>query len=270
MNSGKVRSYSQVAERILRAASKLKSCCLTLLGEIEVNPACYPVYSLFLSPKEGSGLSHRGHVCLSAGIHGDEPAGVEAILALMENPHLLHPYLDDLDFTLLPCINPSGYERGTRTNFQDLDLNRNFGKVNPPPEIRFVQQALADKQIDLSMEFHEDVDTDGFYLYEIKARKPYFGEAIVQEVARHWAINLRDRIEDLPSAKGVIRLPQHRLSQFRQRGWPQTIYLYRNGARHCITCETPVHLPLPERAQIHLTALVTSLKQMGSRRSRPA
>lgn len=55
--------------------------------------------------------------------HGDEPQGkflIEKYYDTHKNTNLL----------LLPCLNKSGYEKGTRKNVNGVDLNRNFPTKN--------------------------------------------------------------------------------------------------------------------------------------------
>jgi succinylglutamate desuccinylase len=50
-------------------------------------------------------LPRNGAIYLSAGIHGDEPAGTEGLIAWAEkNTRLLR----SRPFLIVPCINPSG------------------------------------------------------------------------------------------------------------------------------------------------------------------
>jgi len=255
----RVRFYEVVVDRIKKAAGPAKECDLGLLGKIKSNPTNYPIHSLSISLKGKKGP--KPMVCLSAGIHGDEPAGVEAMLTLLENPDLYKPFLSKIDFTIFPCINPYGYEHNTRTNGQGLDLNRQFDKRQPSEEVALVREALEGKKFALSMEFHEDVDTDGFYLYELKSQEPYFGEAIIHEVAKLCPINLREEIEGMPSSGGIIRRSAEQVLS-REKDWPQAIYQFRKGTPHTITTETPITLPLKDRARIHLTAFDTALRQL--------
>lgn len=256
----RVRSYREAVDRINKATAHSEECALTLLGEIKAGSIQYPFYGISLSSKNTSKTS-KLQVCLSGGIHGDEPAGVEAILTLLENPDLYKPFLSKIDFMIFPCINPYGYEHNTRNNGQGLDLNRQFDKKQPPEEVAFVREALEGRKFALSMEFHEDVDTDGFYLYELKKQEPYFGKAIIREVSKHCPINLREDIEGMPSSGGIIRrLTDQVLS--REKDWPQAIYQFRKGTPHTITCETPITLPIKDRAKIHLTAFEAALRQL--------
>ncbi len=225
------------------------------------NAGAYPVYCLELSRSPGSRARAR-NICLAGGIHGDEPAGVEALLTWLENPDRFESYLEDFNFTIFPCINPFGFEHDTRENELGGDLNRKFDRKRPPPEVDFVRRMTHGRSYRLSMEFHEDVDTEGFYLYEIKERRPFLGELIIEAVGKSCPINHRENIEGLPSAGGVIRPPIQRILQYRKKDWPQAIYLFRNGARHCITCETPVTPPLETRTKIHTAALDCALRAL--------
>ena len=94
---------------------------LQAVGPTQIVAECggYPVYALAL----GSGTEAR--ILLTAGLHGDEPAGPEAALRFAEG---LSPRLAQrCQFLILPCLNPHGYVHNTRENESGLDCNREFG-----------------------------------------------------------------------------------------------------------------------------------------------
>src|SRR5947209_20544740 len=62
---------------------------------------------------------------ISAGIHGDEPAGPLAIRRLLQD----NRWPANLDLSVLPCLNPTGLARNTRENDEGIDLNREY--LNP-------------------------------------------------------------------------------------------------------------------------------------------
>jgi protein MpaA len=58
------------------------------------------------------------------GIHGDEPASVEALIELA--PRLAAAAHGDVPVWLLPAVNPDGIAGGRKNSARDVDLNRNF------------------------------------------------------------------------------------------------------------------------------------------------
>ncbi len=56
-----------------------------------------------------------------AGVHGDEPASVEAVLAWLEDAS---PSTDGC--WIVPALNPDGVAGNRKNNSSDVDLNRNF------------------------------------------------------------------------------------------------------------------------------------------------
>ncbi|HYZ16994.1 MAG TPA: succinylglutamate desuccinylase/aspartoacylase family protein, partial [Candidatus Acidoferrum sp.] len=63
-------------------------------------------------------------VHIIAGVHGDEPAAPWALLSIVQDG-LLDPRFA---YRIWPCLNPSGYERGTRENAEGDDINRGFSR----------------------------------------------------------------------------------------------------------------------------------------------
>ena len=60
---------------------------------------------------------------LVGGIHGDEPATVEALLELAAARRAARW---PCPLWLLPAVNPDGLARGLKNSARDVDLNRNF------------------------------------------------------------------------------------------------------------------------------------------------
>ena len=71
-----------------------------------------------------AGRPRRLRVLLTGGVHGDEPAGVEAVLGFVEED--MSPWLEQVEFTVVPWVNPVGYVRDTRDNGDGADINRSF------------------------------------------------------------------------------------------------------------------------------------------------
>jgi hypothetical protein len=113
---------------------------------------------------------------------------------------------------------------------------------------------------DAAIEFHEDSDGEGFYLYELATGQPYVGDAVVAAVAPLVAIDPRPVIEGLPAEGGVIRPDPAALRDTLPGQWPQALYSVHSGIPSCLTLETPsTRLPLDLRAEIHLVALMAAL-----------
>src|SRR3989337_4238781 len=186
-------------------------------------------------------------VFLSAGMHGDEPAGVESLLRFLEGSGVtgegIKKWYDKYQFTIIPCINPTGIENGTRENIKGIDLNRKFGGKggrDTPEEVRIIQCAVESRRFDLYIDFHEDVEGEGFYLYEElhKGGRCICGE-IIADMSRRYTIDLRDRIDGFHNCCGVI-CPQKEEKTFpvRRSNLPFPLHMYLKGTRYCLTMES--------------------------------
>jgi len=108
---------------------------------------------------------------------------------------------------------------------------------------------------------HEDVDSPGFYLYEIaNGPEAHVGEAVVQEVASNgYPVNLSECIEGPPARGGVIRRSIS-VKRFRKTRLPQATFIFRTCGGHVLTLEPPASvLPLEDRVRIELMALKVAM-----------
>lgn len=249
------RSYQELVRRLGSIAER-PAVGMEVLGEFEAGGCVYPLFLMHL----GQPGPRKLNVTISAGIHGDEPAGVEAAVRFMEATSENQFLLSRFAFIVFPCDNPSGWQLNTRENADGVDLNRQFAVRKPAAEVALIQRALGGRCFDLVFEMHEDVDAPGFYLYEL-AENPEdrVGEGVVAAVAASgYPVNRNSCIEGLPAEEGIIRPAGKR---FRKTHLPKAVYTYRTCGGHVITLEPPAAvLPLEDRVRIELMALSIALE----------
>lgn len=224
---------------------------LTELGKV----CGYPFYVWHNTPSNA-----RTSILISAGIHGNEPSGVEAILNLLEKRPT---WLECADLTILPCLNPWGYEHNRRVNYKGYDLNRQWNptegwKVKNLTEITFVLRILKKRRFNLTVCLHEDYDATGFYLYELSRRPNTFGKSIIQTVSRFIPIEKKQRIEGRLAQYGVVHRSVESMRQRKQ--WPEALYHFKHHTDHTITTETPTHFPIQKRVRAQLETVRAILK----------
>jgi len=115
---------------------------------------------LFLGPKGGDAPIR---LAIFAGIHGDEPEGVHALVQFLklleENPALASGY----SISVYPICNPTGFEDNTRRSRRGKDLNREFWKNSREPEVRLLQADLISRSYHGIISLHTDDTAAGFY-----------------------------------------------------------------------------------------------------------
>jgi hypothetical protein len=251
-----IRNFDNVITRLKNSLNPVGE--LNELGTIPGDGKDYPLIQVTL----GKGNPHR--ILISGGIHGDEPAGVETICAFLENK-LYKNFINDWEFSLLPCINQSGFEAGTRNNRKNIDLNRMFREAKVPHEVEFVKSVL-EQPYDLDLELHEDVDSSGYYLYQ-KDKGPSLsslGRDILNGVATIHPINLSEEIEGIEADRGLLS----RLSEPEEmEWWPMAIYAFKQGCSHVFTLETSPALPMDIRVKAHLKAIQTALENVQEKKN---
>lgn len=117
---------------------------------------------LFVGPRGGDSPIRIG---IFAGLHGDEPEGVYALVQFIEllerKPELAAGYY----LSFYPVCNPTGFEDGTRFSRGGKDLNREFWKNSNEPEIALLEAELKSRSFQGIISLHTDDTSEGFYGY---------------------------------------------------------------------------------------------------------
>jgi protein MpaA len=202
-------------------------------------------------------LAEQGGIYVSAGIHGDEPAATEALIAWAEK-HARR--LARLPLLLLPCLNPWGLVRNMRTNARGIDLNRGFHH-DDEPVVQAVKRLSEPCQFAAALMLHEDYDGQGIYLYEVQRREPYWGEALLAAARRHLPADPRLRIDGRKAVNGIHRR-RIDLRRFTQIGHPEAIWLHLKHSARTFTVETPSEFALERRVAAHVAMLEEAVRRV--------
>ncbi len=180
---------------------------------------------------------------LSAGIHGDEPAGPLAIAELLQQ----NQWPDTVDIWLCPCLNPGGLALNTRENAAGIDLNRDYRHLSTPAVRSHVAWLQQQPNFDLAVCLHEDWEAGGFYVYELNPdEKPSLAGRIIKSVQLICPMETAATVDGWNVEGGIIRPDKDPLER---PEWPEALFLVMNKTRIVYTLEAPSDFPLATRVQ---------------------
>ncbi len=239
------RDYSGIADRV-STLGKCSDSEVTIIGTVED----LPVHRLV---RQSSSTRTR-RVLLTSGVHGDEPAGIEAVLRFFESTPPTYP---SFEFVVVPCVNPTGYVRSTRENNRGIDINRSF-EADDEEEVLIIKKLLKGERFDCHVDFHEDWEATGFYMYETCESGVGVGPTIIERVGTIIPIDPDgEESEDSdPVSPGVLCV---------QPSWGQQgllTYVLAYHTDHAVMFETPSGVEMETRIAAQLAAFDTVLSYL--------
>lgn len=205
---------------------------------------------------------HRAALCegapvvyLSAGMHGDEPAGPLAVAKLLELEELSH----EVEWLICPLLNPTGMVAGSREASSGMDLNRDYYFLKSREVQAHVAWLKNKPSPDLMLSLHEDWESTGFYFYEINTRmdQPERAHALLERVEQ-----VMQREPELKIDDHVVREPgwiYHEAMADEFQNWPEAIYMAKNGCPVSLTMETPSSLEIAQRVNTHMVFVLAAI-----------
>ena len=208
-------------------------------------------------PSAGTPRATR-QVYISAGIHGDEPAGPLAVRQLLQENN----WPPDVSLWLCPCLNPTGFAFNRRENDEGTDLNRQYLLPTAEETKTHIGWLHLQPAFDLCLCLHEDWESQGFYLYELNPDKqPSLAEPIIQRVSEVCPFDPSEMIEGRPARNGIIR-PS--IDPRSRPDWPESFFLLTYKTRLSYTLEAPSDFPLDMRVAALVTAVQTAMRLLSA------
>lgn len=197
------RSVAQLLAPLDHLAENSGSFLSKSFGQFESAGRRYslPRY-VYLGPKGGGDTLRIG---IFATIHGDEPEGALGLLrfaaALEKNPSLAQGFC----LFIYPVCNPTGFEDNTRHSRGGKDLNREFWKDSPEPEVQFLQTEIWTHAFHGIVNLHSDDTSDGLYGFVNGAvLSEHLLEPALRETERFLPRNRGGQIDGFPARNGLI------------------------------------------------------------------
>jgi murein tripeptide amidase MpaA len=152
-------------------------------------------------------------VLISAQVHGDEPAGKEALMLFARELALgnLQELLDQVIFVLAPQLNPDGAEAGEwgiRNNLRGRNANRDYLRLEDPGIRAFVRDVVAGWRPHVIVDLHELVGPPRIYDFYTSYPRDMAGPTLNFELTRS---ELVPAIVAALEANGHTHFPYHRV-----------------------------------------------------------
>ena len=148
----------------------------------------------------------RIKIGIFATLHGDEPAGlfalIDFLIKLNEDPMLGRDY----DLRIYPLCNPTGFIDGTRHSRTGQDLNREFWRNSVEPEVALLEKELLTQRFDGIIALHSDDTSEGVYGFVKGATlTEHLLKPSLSAAAHLLPTNLSAQIDGFHAVEGIIR-----------------------------------------------------------------
>lgn len=252
------RSFDALQARMDAAAAASPAMTLRSLGTVHSSAGGWPLLMLSIAP-EGPAQT-RALLC--AGVHGNEPAGVECLLQFAETFAEMAAQYPGMAFDIVPLVNPWGWIHRRRRNAEGRDLNRDFASFRAQESI-LMRELCRQNNYDLMVDLHEDSHVGGFYLYRLANPDAAQCRRIIAAVrATEHPIHTGRVSHVFLARNGVITCDLWSLRLARAtRQLSMNNYFRLEGCPRVFLFETPSKQPLDKRTAMHRAALHALLDQ---------
>ena len=238
------RDLSTCEQRLQQAVSSTRKLTLYEIGRVSYPEFEAPLWRVLFRP----GDPVKTRILFSAGIHGNEPAGVECALRVIEAVALNPEKYKHIAFDIIPVVNPWGWVHDIRFNQAGIDINRDFATF-ASQEAKIIKHALEKDQYDMMFDLHEDPGARGFYIYQYGMEDKQVAEQIVAAINdMGYPVEQDVKMVILKTENGIIDAPMWGLKYMRLTGQLSIANYYRlYHSPYVYTVETPTSLAMEDR-----------------------
>ncbi|MBN1698800.1 MAG: DUF2817 domain-containing protein [Spirochaetales bacterium] len=223
---------------------------VTTIGKTTYGEDAYPLFDVFYDRS----ADETKDALVTGGVHGNEPAGFEAVIGYLryldrENP-LLHYRVH-----FIPVVNPWGFIHNYRYNGNGYDINRDFNSFMTE-EAALIKDYFKGKKLHLILDLHETGSKGGFiYNYSVSNRKT--AENLMAYLSgKNLAIDNGYKDHDFETRDGILAFPAylvHVQSWFSRS--PLAHYFFIHYNKCSFTFESSVYESMKERIQVHTSVM---------------
>jgi hypothetical protein len=259
-----VRELIPVQLKLQAADAASAHLLLTEVGRTGTAGFNAPIWRIAYRPFQ----EHLKRVLVVSGIHGNETAGVDYVLELIQS--LTEPARSaaGYDLDVLPLVNPWGYVHDRTFSANGVDIGRDFTDFDSH-EAKVVRRFLRGKRYDLVIDLREDPQAAGFCLWRYGPEDAGVSERIVGRIrAAGYPIQHEADMLLLKPRNGIVDAPMWGLTVLRLfRQLTIAGYMRRNVSSDVFTVVTPAALALNDRIAMQRIAVEELLAEFAALRS---
>ena len=203
---------------------------------------------LFTGPGDRGSFLRVG---IFAGVHGDEPSGVQAAVELLRRLHGDPQPALGYELFVYPICNPWGYARDTRWLRSGSDMNREFWRGSDEIEVLVLEGQLMKLAFDGIVSLHTDDTSPGLYGF-VKGHQltRHVLDPSLEAAARFLPRNFDKSIDNFQANAGISADGYTGIL-----GAPPT----QSPRPFEIVFETPSHADSNLQVEAHVAAMLTML-----------
>ena len=251
------RELAHISQRLQTATAKSDALSLSILGQVRYADFVAPVYLVQFAHR----TANAPRILVTAGVHGNEPAGVECAVRLVERLAQTPQRFPACSLEIIPLVNPWGWVHDVRFNQQGFDVNRDFASFKTS-EAKIIRDHQQRTRYDLIVDLHEDPAARGFYMYQYgRSDRTVVAPIITAITQMGHPIEQDVKMIALKTENGVIDAPMWGLWYMKLTGQLSiTNYGRLYNSTNVFTIETPTRLNWDDRTQMQQKALGMLLK----------
>jgi hypothetical protein len=231
------------------------------LGYVKYNETKFPIN--LVKYRNNTYNKNQKHILIDAGIHGNEPAGVEFVKKLINDLKNKNSQFTKFDIDILPLINPWGWTHDIRYNKDKHDLNRDF--LNPKSqEAKIILNFIHKNPYDIIFDLHEDPAAEGVYIYQYANNNKNVIKGLLTEI-KEIGYKLENNVYMvfLKTKNGLINVPLWSIKLVNKIDRLSfSNYCRIHNSKNVFTIETPPKLDLDKRVYIHEKSIKFLLEKL--------
>lgn len=247
-----IRSLGPVQAVLQAADSASAHLLVTEIGRVAYPGADAPIWRVAYRPFQAD----LKQVLVLAGTRGNETAGVEYVLTLIERLQSTPGSTTLYDLDIIPMANPWGWVHDLPFTQGGVDIADDFNRFDSR-EARIIRRFLRDKRYDLVLDLREDPRARGFYLRQYAIGQIEAATRIIDRLrtAGYPIESDPDGILMKPK-KGIVDMSGWSLAVMR---WTRQLtmagYIRQNVSSGVFSVVTPANLPLADRIAMQRVAV---------------
>lgn len=248
-----VRDIKALYSNFRETAALSTALTIREIGRVVYGSFSTPILCISYRNPDISGK--KPSILIDGGVHGNEPAGVLYVSELVSRLAEGSTPLNQFDLDIIPLVNPWGWSHDIRFNKDGIDINRDFSSPESR-EGKIIMEFFRDKHYDLVMDLHEDPNAEGVYFYQYaRENRELLTQLINRIKAMQYPIENNVNMIILKTENGIIDAPMWGLWYVKlTRQLSLSNYCRMELSKDVFTLESPTHLPVEKRIQVHRTA----------------